>query len=137
MKNSNNNKYNFFLNTHTDAAFTRCPKCDNATKIKKLPLTIVMEKNKSILNLNKTCKYCPFCELIIAKKYELDQIIGQFLGIDKVTDKDYFVLGTQEKSAYLAGLNKGFIKEKPLEGVSVFKNVWHFELQRPYWDFKK
>ncbi len=86
MKPSDRNKYNFFLNTYVDAAFT-----------------------KSILNLNKTCKYCPYCELIIARKCELDQIIGKFLGVDKVREKDYFVLGTQEKSAYLAGLNKGFI----------------------------
>lgn len=126
-------KYNFFLNPYVDAAFTKCPKCDNKTKIKKLPLTIVMEKSKSILNLNKTCKYCPFCELIIVKKHELEFIVGQYLGVDMVKEKDYFVLGTQDKIAYLAGLNKGFIKEKPLERVSFFKEVWHFEIKPVGW----
>lgn len=53
-------KYYFFLNPYSDAAFTRCPKCEGKTKVKKIPLTIVMEKNKAILNLNKTCKYCPY-----------------------------------------------------------------------------
>ena len=125
--------YYFFLNPYTDSSFTRCPKCDNKTKIKKLPLAILLEKKKIIFILNKTCKFCPYCELIIAKKYELDSIIMQFLGLNRITKKDYFVMGTQDKTVYRGGLNKELIKENPLEGISIFKNVWDFEVQPAYW----
>lgn len=130
-------KYYFFLNPYIDSSFTRCPKCDNKTKVKKLPLTILLEKKEMILNINKTCKFCPNCDSIIAKKRELDSIIMQFLGLSKVGEKDYFVIGTQDKKTYLGGLDKGLIKESPLEGVFVFKNVWKFESQNPYWGFKE
>src|SRR3989338_3578308 len=116
-------KYYFFLNPYTDSSFTRCPKCDNKTKIKKLPLAILLEKKKIIFILNKTCKFCAYCELIIAKKCELDSIVSKFLGLNNITKDDYFVMGTQDKAVYLEGLNKRLIKENPLEGVSVFKNV--------------
>ena len=130
-------KHYFFLNPYRDNSFTRCPKCDNKTKIKKLPLTILLEKKKVILNINKTCKFCPYCDLIIAKKHELDSIIMQFLSLNHATKDDYFVIGTQDKGVYREGLNKGLIKENPLEGVSVFKNAWNFEILPSYWGFKE
>lgn len=133
----NKEKYCFFLNPYIDCSFTRCPKCDNKTKIKKLPLAIHLEKKKIIFILNKTCKFCPYCDLIIAKKHELDSIIMQFLGLNHITKDYYFVMGTQDKVVYRKGLNKELIKENPLEGVSIFKNVWNFEVQPSYWGFKE
>ena len=128
-----NEKYYFFLNPYTDSSFTRCPKCDNKTKIKKLPLAILLEKKKIMFMLNKTCKFCPYCELIIAKKRELELIILQFLGVEHITEKDFTVMGTQDKAVYREGVGKGLIKKNPLEGVSIFKNVWDFEVQQAYW----
>lgn len=132
-----NEKYYFFLNPYTDCSFTRCPKCDNRTKVKKLPLAILLEKKKMIFILNKICKFCPYCELIIAKKRELDSIIMQFLGLNKITKDDYFIMGTQDKAVYCKGLGKRLIKENPLEGVSMFKDVWNFEVQHAYWGVDK
>ena len=132
-----NEKYYFFLNPYTDSSFTRCPKCDNKTKVKKLPLAILLEKKKIIFMLNKTCKFCPYCELLIAKKHELELIIMQFLGVEHITEKDFTVMGTQEKSVYREGVGKGLIKENPLEGVSIFKNVFDFKVQQGYWSVDK
>ena len=132
-----NKKYYFFLNPYTDSSFTRCPKCDNKTKVKKLPLAILLEKKKIIFMLNKTCKFCPYCELLIAKKRELELIIMQFLGVEHITDKDFTVMGTQEKAVYREGVCKWLIKENPLEGVAILKNVWHFEVQHAYWGVDK
>ena len=126
-------KYYFFLNQYTDYSFTRCPKCDNKTKVKKLPLAILLEKNKMIFILNKTCKFCPYCELIIAKKHELDSIIKQFLSLNHIAQEYHFVIGTQDKAVYREGFNKRLIKENPLEGVSIFKDLWNFESQTTYW----
>ena len=132
-----NEKYYFFLNPYTDSSFTRCPKCENKTKVKKLPLAILLEKKKIMFMLNKTCKFCPYCELIIAKKHELELIIMQFLGVEHITDKDFTVMGTQDKAIYREGLNKGLIKDIPLKGVSLFKDVWAFEVQQAYWGVDK
>lgn len=33
-------RHYFFLNPYEDCAFTRCPKCNNKTKIRKFPLVI-------------------------------------------------------------------------------------------------
>ena len=125
---SSKERYYFFLNPYTDSSFTKCPKCDFKTKIKKLPLTILIEKNKIFLNLNKTCKYYPSCDLIITKKNELDSILMQFLGTNKLGKHSYSVIGTQDKTAYLSALNSGN-KENKLEGVSLFKDVWNFEIE--------
>ena len=39
----------------------------------------------------------------------------------------------QVVSFTLTKLGKELIKENPLEGVSIFKNVWDFEVQQAYW----
>jgi len=48
-------KYNFFLNPYTDAAFTKCPKCDGKTKVKKFPLLIFIEKIKFVDPFIQAC----------------------------------------------------------------------------------
>lgn len=128
----NKEKHYFFLNPYTDCSFTRCPKCENKTKVKKLPLAILLEKRKLIFILNKTCKFCPYCDLIIAKKHELDSIIMQFFSLNTLSKDDYYVVGTQDKTVYREGLHKGLIKDDPMKGVSLFKNVWKFEMQPNY-----
>jgi len=122
-------KYNFFLNTYTDCAFSKCPKCENSTKMKKLPLTIAIKK-EMILNLNKTCRFCPFCDLLIARKKEIEDILLEKFG-EKFSEEDYFIMGTIEKSNFVEGVttsNKHFFAN-----VFIFKNVWNFELTRPGW----
>ena len=52
-----------------------CPKCNNKTKVKKLPHAVHFEKEIKILSLNFTCKYCPYCELLIAKKDKIENIL--------------------------------------------------------------
>jgi len=66
-------RYYFFLNPYRDAAFTRCPKCEGTTRVRKHCLAIHIDP-RFLLTLNKTCKFCPYCELIIAKQEELEHI---------------------------------------------------------------
>ncbi len=70
----NTKLHKFFLNPYTDCAFTKCPKCDSKTKVRKFPLVISI-KPQQLLILNKQCKYCP-CDLIIAKKQELESLMA-------------------------------------------------------------
>ncbi len=133
----NKERFNFFLNSYSDTAFTKCPKCEGKTKVKKLPLTVIMEKNKAILNVNKTCKYCPYCELLIAKKCEMDLIVKQFLGVSAISEKDYQIIGTLDKTLYRQIINNTITGDKSLSGVAIFKDVWNFTLQPAGWYPKK
>jgi len=63
-------RHYFFLNPYEDAVFTKCPRCHNETKIRKFPLVIHIDPQQLLL-LNKKCRYCDKCDLIIAKKSEL------------------------------------------------------------------
>lgn len=126
-------KYNFFLNQYTGYAFSKCPKCENKTKVRKLPLTIILTMEKMILNLNKTCKFCPYCDLIIARKKEIEDLLLSMTH-KKLSEKDYFVMGTIERSIYLKLKNRSSnkIDDHFLGNVFVFKNVWDFKFG-PAW----
>ena len=49
----------FFLNPYPDQRFTRCPKCEGKTKLRKLPLLIHLQPI-NLMALNKSCRYCPY-----------------------------------------------------------------------------
>jgi len=58
-------RYRFFLNPYTDVRFTTCPQCRGKTSQRKLPLVIHIDPLQ-LVALNKTCRYCPRCDLLIA-----------------------------------------------------------------------
>ncbi len=120
-------RYRFFLSPYTDAAFTKCPKCEGKTKQKKIPLVIHLEKNKQFLSLNKTCRFCPYCELLIAKKHEIEQLLEKYLAADKLTGNDYFIMGTQERKDWLSCVSGCVDSQDALKTFFVFRNVWDFE----------
>src|SRR5215218_7671086 len=64
-------RYRFFLNPYTDARFTTCPQCGEKTRVRKLPLVIHIDPMQ-LVALNKTCRYCPRCDLLIAHQDELE-----------------------------------------------------------------
>ncbi len=69
-------RHYFFLNPYQDARFTSCPKCGGKTKLRKLSLVIHVE-GPILLSLNKTCRYCLYCDLLIAHQDELEaQLAG-------------------------------------------------------------
>ena len=67
-------RYRFFLNPYQDVRFTRCPQCTHLTRQHKLPLFIHVDPMHPVL-LNKTCRYCPTCDLLIA-------LLAQSLGLE-------------------------------------------------------
>jgi hypothetical protein len=124
-------KHYFFLNSYEDAGFTRCPKCDNKTKLKKFPLAIHVEPNHFLV-LGKTCKYCPYCDLIIVRQKEVeDYMIAIFEENDPdIIGNEYFVFGTLEYKIWRRSLNKFLSKSDAIEFLSPFKNTLHFEPRR-------
>jgi hypothetical protein len=127
-------KYYFYLNPFDEHGLScsRCPKCEGKTKIKKIPLAIVMEKANAALNLNKTCRFCPYCELLIAKKSEIESFLQQFKEVYLIDTSDFYVVGTMDRKIFnktngKGPMNTGESKEA-CDAITPFKNVWNFKI---------
>ena len=70
--------YRFFLNPYQDVRFSSCPQCANKTRQRKLPLFIHVSPAQPV-TLNKTCRYCPNCDLLIAHQDEIEDILSRLL----------------------------------------------------------
>jgi hypothetical protein len=127
-------KHRFFLNPYTDCAFTKCPKCESITKVRKFPLVIHIEPQQIFL-LNKQCKYCLNCDLIIAKKQEIEFLMAAGLGKEnpQVVGNNYLVIGTLEKQDWKKGNQGSLPPGEIIERVSIFKDEWNFEVIPAGW----
>ncbi len=108
--------YDFALNPYSDVRFSTCPECGGKTRQRKLPLLIHIEPNQ-LLALNKTCRYCPTCDLLIAHQDEIEGVVAAFLGerASEVTEDDYFVLGTVERKAWREGMHQEVRQPRSIE----------------------
>lgn len=124
----------FFLSPYEDCAFTKCPKCDGKTKLRKFPLVIHIEPHQ-LLVLNKKCKYCTTCDLIIAKKSEVESLMACRLedAAPSIIGNKYLVFGTLTKIDWQEHRKATTDSGKAMEQVYVFKDVWNFELVRGGW----
>ena len=121
-------KHKFFLNPYSDCAFTKCPKCETKTKVRKFPLVIHIETPQIFL-LNKKCKYCTQCDLIIVKKQELES----FMANAQVMGNDYLVMGTLDRQDWRQG-SKGLLSPKDIiERMYIFEDQWHFKVIPAGW----
>lgn len=122
-------RYYFYLNPYRDAAFTRCPRCENKTNLRKFPLAIHIEPNQLFV-LNKTCRYCTRCELIIVKKLELESLMAT--GFEQrrpeIVGNKYFVFGTLQRQDWRESNKSGFSEADAVERVIVFKDVLNFKM---------
>jgi hypothetical protein len=129
-KNKQKKRHKFFLNPYSDCAFTKCPKCESKTKVRKYPLVIGVEPQQLFL-LNKKCKYCPSCDLIIAKKQEIESFLA--LALPQLSNNDYLVLGTLDRQDWVQGNKGSFSPSEMMERIYIFKTVWDFEVRPAGW----
>ncbi|MBG1262564.1 hypothetical protein [Nostoc commune] len=127
-------RHRFFLNPYIDCAFTKCPKCETKTKIRKFPLVIHIQPQQLFL-LNKQCKYCPSCDLIIAKKQEIEPLMAAtFVQTNpQIVGNNYVVMGTVDKKDWKEGDKKLFSPSEMIGRIYVFKDVWNFEIIPAGW----
>ncbi|MCC2693913.1 hypothetical protein [Nodularia sp. LEGE 04288] len=127
-------KHKFFLNPYKDCAFTKCPKCETKTKVRKFPLVIHIEPQQLFL-LNKQCKYCPHCDLIIAKKHEIEPLMAAaFIKTNpNIVWNNYVVMGTVDNKDWKEG-DKNLLSPSEMIGrIYVFKDVWDFTIIPAGW----
>jgi len=131
---SERRRHNFFLNPYGDAAFTKCPKCKSNTKIRKFPLAIHIDPQQLLL-LNKKCRYCVKCDLIIAKKSELESLMAACFEQSKpeIIGNNYLVMGVAERRDWLEGKKGKMPQGETIERILVFKDILNFEPVRAGW----
>jgi len=122
-------RYNFFFNPYQDARFTRCPQCGEKTRQRKLPLIIFVEP-RLFIALNKTCRYCPRCDLLIAHQDEVEEKLAIFVGqqAPQFVGNYYLVVGTIDRDVWRRGVREALELEGLMENLHDFKQVLRFEV---------
>jgi hypothetical protein len=93
--------YRFALNPYEDVRFSTCPECGLRTLLRKVPLVIHVEPIHPMI-LNKRCRYCPDCDLMIAHQDELEHWLTVSFQdrVPEIVGNDYFILGTVDKATW-------------------------------------
>jgi hypothetical protein len=122
-------RFDFFLNPYEDMAFTRCPLCETKTKLRKLPLAIHVEP-QTLRMLDKTCRFCTACELVIVRRSELERLLASMFEGERarVERGDYLVLGTLDRADWRAGCGEQWTPAQALDRVWLFKGHKQFEI---------
>jgi hypothetical protein len=122
-------QFKFFLNPYRDVRFTTsCPGCCGKTKQRKLPLAIHVY-GWGMVMLNKTCRFCPYCDLLIAHQDEVESALAELrsqIAAHKCGEK-YFIVGTVEKKAWRRGLTEPLTPDEMLAALHDFKDHLRFE----------
>ena len=94
-------RYRFILNPYSDARFTTCPECSGGTLLRKIPLAVHVDPHHPTM-LNKHCRYCPNCDLLICHQDELEHMLVQAFEprAPEIIGNDYLVLGTFDKATW-------------------------------------
>jgi hypothetical protein len=124
-------RYRFFLNPYPDIRFTSCPQCGEKTRVRKLPLVIHIDP-ANLVALNKTCRYCPRCDLLIVHQDELEGWLAAFFGQQQpeVVGNAYLVVGTEDRAAWRRGTHTPLAIPELLEHLHDFVAVVRFSRPR-------
>ena len=126
-------RYRFFLNPYRDARFTTCPQCRGETRVRKLPLVIHVDPIQ-LIALNKTCRDCPRCDLLIAHQDEIEAFLTAFFGQNRpeIVGNDYLVVGMEDRPDWLRGMRTSLSTKEMLNCLHDFIAVESFE-PAPRW----
>ena len=83
-----------------------------------------------VLSLNKTCRYCPHCDLLIAHQDDLEHFLTAYFTEHQpeVVGNDYLVLGTLDKPVWKQGARQPLTIQEMLEALHDFKEVVTFKV---------
>jgi hypothetical protein len=101
-------RHRFFLSPYADNAFTRCPKYGAKTRLRKFHLVIHIDP-RQLFQLNKLCRFCLVCDLIIAKKEELESLMAHRISRDvpELLGNNYLVMETLDGKDWIEGNKEG------------------------------
>ncbi len=121
-------RYRFFLNPYQDARFSKCPQCTNKTGQRKLPLFIHIDPKQPLL-LNKTCRYCLHCDLLILHQDELEDLIARIFSVldPEIVGNNYLVIGTLDRADWKRIDQNKLPIQDTIEALHDFKDVVTFK----------
>jgi len=121
-------RYRFFLNPYEDVRFTNCPQCRNKMHQRKLPLFIHINPRQP-LTLNKTCRYCLNCDLLIAHRNEIEDLLTRIFTTyqPEIVGNDYLVIGTLDRAEWKRIAQNQLPLQDTLEALHDFKEVVTFK----------
>ena len=122
-------RYRFFLNPYPELRCTVCPQCQAKTRQRKVPLVIHVDPLHPVA-LNKTCRYCPGCDLLIVHQDELEALLAACFTEHhpEVIGNDYLALGTLERADWQRGTQSPLPIQELVARLHDFKEVLQFEL---------
>ena len=129
-------RYSFVLNPHARERFTKCPRCNASTRIRKLPLVVHVSHlvGPRLALLNKTCRLCLLCETLIVDRSELEHVIIAAGFTAAVKGQDYIVLGTIDRRTWRRGLAGGMRLEDIREHMADFKKYLEIDVIPAHWE---
>ena len=123
-------RYAFVLNPHADAGFTKCPRCEAKTRVRKLSLVIHVEDFGLVL-LGKTCRLCLACETLVAHQAGLDELIGVAVGGG--ASPKYVVLGTVDRRLWRRGMAEAVSFDEVAQYMADFKTYLRVDFTPRGW----
>jgi hypothetical protein len=118
-------RYAFILNPYADARFTKCPRCEAKTLVRKLSLVIHVEGFGLVL-LGKTCRLCLRCETLVAHQTDVDKLIRAAVGGN--ANPKYLVLGTVDRRVWRRGLQGFVAPAEAIQHMADFKTYLSVEV---------
>ncbi|GAC1696195.1 MAG: hypothetical protein NVS9B9_18750 [Ktedonobacteraceae bacterium] len=121
-------RHHYFLNPHKGTRFMTCPQCGNKTRPRKFCLVIHIQPAHSMV-LEKICRYCYHCDLIIVHQDQLEERLTAFFTKFKpeVVGNDYVVMGTLNLGELKHEIQNGLPTQEMIEHLQDFKEVLSFE----------
>jgi len=127
-------RYRFILNPHADLRYSTCPECDGKTLVRKVPLVVAVLPDQ-MATINKHCRYCPHCDILIAHQDELENMLA--ITFEKHSPKlignDYLVIGTLEPAAWRKREKRGVLVASLPDNVHDFKERLELEYIPSHW----
>ena len=82
-----------------------------------------------MISLNKTCRHCPRCDLLIAHKDEIEvQLIHHFHATTSAgIGKDYLVIGTLDRADWQKGRSGTMTTQETIQSLHDFEDVVQFK----------
>ena len=127
--------YRFFLNLYKGVRFSSCPQCANKTQQRKLPLFIHVSPKQPV-TLNKTCRYCSNCDLLITHQDEIEDILSRLFTTlnPEMVGNDYLVIGTVERVTWKRSMQSQLPTQVTIDALHDFKEVVSF---KPAWGWRR
>lgn len=128
-------RHSFALNPHKEARCTKCPQCEQPTRLRKFALLIGVE-GFGLIVLGKTCRFCPACDFIIAHQDELESLLAASFSTHQpeLMGSQYHIIGTVERTTWRKGMRDAITStDELLHHAADFKKEFDLHCEPGGW----